>query len=847
MKIPTSTYRVQFRNGMTFDRAVERIPLLQQLGISHFYASPIFTALSGSTHGYDVTDANEIDPAIGGREGFDRLTRALKAAGIGLILDIVPNHMASSLENTWWYDVVEQGKNSRYAQHFDIDWSRRLTLPFLGDTFEHELEKGEISVKRDPHTGRPALACYDVFYPLAPETWQDDPDGVLNVTDKAEIAALHDSQPWRLMSWRDAQHDLSFRRFFEITGLVGVRVEDPAVFDDTHRLILELVHSGAVDGLRIDHVDGLADPKAYLERLREQAGEDCYITVEKILGEGEQLPADWPVSGTTGYEFIASLSNALVDGNKLAALRDAYSDELGKPVNITAELRAAKLLMVGKNFEGEFTTLLRLATAIAETEGVALKDETLGEALRELLVAFPVYRTYGTAAGLPPADSALLQKIADKLRAGANAPDAEALDFLLRLLAGEVSGAVANRATTFRVKFQQLTGPLMAKSVEDTLFFRQNMALALNEVGAEPVPRTFSTALFHTEMKTRLERQPDALSTTSTHDTKRGEDARARLYTLTEAPELWAECVTRWRELNQSGVKQLDDGPAPKPSVEWMLYQALAGVWPPPLRPQDKAGLRALEARFLPFVEKALREAKSRTNWGDSNDPYEDAVLGYASHLLSPDNQAFLQDFHHSLQPFIRAGLVNSLTQTIVKLTAPGVPDIYQGSEGLNYSLVDPDNRREPDFALLEQQLTAEQKPDFSDKEAWFSGRLKQQVIARILQARQQLPTLFRQGDYLPLDADGKHAERVLAFARTQQNAALIVVTPRLVFSSDEQDLTLSNRQRFADTKIALNGGLAHRQYRDLLSGETREAGDWLDLSSATGHPLVLLSEPPAR
>lgn len=843
MKVPTSTYRIQFRNGMTFDRAVGLIPYLQRLGISHFYASPIFTALSGSTHGYDVTDANEIDPAIGGREGFDRLANALKEAGIGLILDIVPNHMASSLENAWWYDVIEHGENSRYAHHFDIDWSRRLTLPFLGDTFEQALENGEIAIKPDPKTGRPALACYDVFYPLAPESWQDDPDGVLQITDKAKIAELHDRQPWRLMSWRDAPHDLSFRRFFEITGLVGVRVEDPTVFDDTHRLILELVHAGAVNGLRIDHVDGLADPKAYLERLRQQAGEACYITVEKILGEGEQLPADWPISGTTGYEFIASLSNALVDGQQLAALRDAYSDELGKPVNISAELRAAKLLMVGKNFEGEFTLLLRLAAAIAETEGVTLEEETLGKALRELLVAFPVYRTYGTAAGLPPADSALLQKIADKVRAGVNAPDADALDFLLRLLAGEISAAVADKATTFRTKFQQLTGPLMAKSVEDTLFFRQNMALALNEVGAEPVPRTFSTALFHAEMQTRLERQPDALSATSTHDTKRGEDARARLYTLTEAPDLWAEYVSRWREMNHSAVKALEDGMAPKPSVEWMLYQALAGLWPPRLQPQDKAALKALEERFLPFVEKALREAKSRTNWGDSNDPYEEAVLGYASHLLSPDNQAFLQDFHQSIQPFIRAGLVNTLTQTLVKLTAPGVPDIYQGSEGLNYSLVDPDNRREPNYSALEQQLAAQAKPDFSHEEAWFSGQLKQQVIAQILHARQQQPTLFRHGDYLPLDASGEQAERVLAFARTLNDTVLIVVTPRLVFSTEE--VPLSNPKRWAETAIALSGALANREYRDLLSGERRRVGDTLDLASGTGHALVLLSESP--
>lgn len=291
--IPTATWRIQFRNGMTFDRAASLVPYLQQLGISHLYASPIFTAARDSTHGYDVTDANEIDPAIGGRAGFERLVSALKAAGLGLILDIVPNHMSTSLENAWWRDVIEHGEKSRYARHFDIDWSRRLTLPFLGDDFDVVLANGEISIQRDPNTGKPALAVYDNFYPLTPESWMGREEEVLNLREPEAIARLHDQQPWRLSSWRDAPRDLSWRRFFEITGLVGVRVEDDAVFDDSHALILALVRSGAVDGLRIDHVDGLADPRAYLQRLRQEAGADCYITVEKILSKGENLPADW--------------------------------------------------------------------------------------------------------------------------------------------------------------------------------------------------------------------------------------------------------------------------------------------------------------------------------------------------------------------------------------------------------------------------------------------------------------------------------------------------------------------------------------------------------------------------
>lgn len=836
MTIPTATWRIQFRNGMTFDRAAGLVPYLKKLGISHLYASPVFTATSGSTHGYDVTDVNQIDPAIGGRAGFDRMVKALKNAGLGLILDIVPNHMAASLENAWWHDVVENGEQSRYARHFDIDWSRRLTLPFLGDTFETLLDNGEITLRSDPDTGRPAMVCHDTFYPLTPESWQVRETDVLQIADKAEIARLHSRQPWRLMCWRDAPHDLSYRRFFEVTGLVGMRVEDPAVFDDTHRLILELVHSGAVDGLRVDHIDGLADPKAYLDRLRHQAGPDCYITVEKILGEGEHLPADWPISGTTGYEFMSSLADALVDGRQISTLRKVWEQVVGKPVDMKAELRAAKLLMVGHNFEGEFNTLLKLALQIAREDNVQLDENLIRPALRELLVAFPVYRTYGTPQGLPAADAELLQKVATKV----SVPSPDALAYILQILEGAVSAVAL--AATFRTRFQQLTGPLMAKSVEDTLFYRQNMALALNEVGAEPVPLTFSIDRFHAEMKTRLERQPDALSGTSTHDTKRGEDARARLYTLTEAPERWATCIARWGEMNKNSVSVLDDGPAPKPAGEWMLYQSLAGVWPTTLQPDDRAGLRALEERFVVYVEKSLREAKLRTNWADTNDPYEQAVLGYARHMLSPENQLFLQDFHAAIQPLLHAGLVNSLTQTLVKLSAPGVPDIYQGSEALDFSLVDPDNRREPDFATLARQLNDQTRPDFALDADWLCGRLNQYAIAKLLECRQQQPMLFRRGAYLPLTASGKQAENVLAFARQQDDVALIVIAPRLVLRM--LSASRSFALHWAETEVRLPARLTNRRYRNLLTGEEAELTDSVDLARFTGQAaIVLLSE----
>lgn len=819
--IPSATYRIQFRNGMTFDRVVALIPYFRDLGISHLYASPVFTATTDSTHGYDVTDPNEIDPAIGGRDGFNRMAAALRQAGMGLILDIVPNHMSTSLENRWWRDVIEHGKQSRYARYFDIDWSRPLTLPFLGDTFEAELEKGAIRLHRDSVTNKAALVYYDTAYPLNPGTWDEN----------KSIAELHEAQSWRLMSWREAPKQLSWRRFFEITGLVGVRVEDEQVFHDTHRLILELVHDGTVDGLRIDHIDGLADPLGYLQRLRQATGPDCYITVEKILAKGEQLPAEWPVSGTTGYEFIASLAEVLVDDNSMARLEKVHNETLGVTVDRQNALRDAKGLMTDRNFEGEFTTLLNLARDLAQHNGVEIQTDDIHHALRELLIAFPVYRTYGTAEGLTPSDVTLLSRVV----ASVNASE-PALSLIVRILTGDLPERDRDAAILFRTRFQQLTGPLMAKSVEDTLFFRHNLELALNEVGADPTPRAFSLSRFHQEMRIRLARQPDALLGTSTHDTKRGEDARARLYTLTEAPEQWGENLARWRQMNQTHVRFLNDGTAPNAADTWMIYQALAGVWPATLSPDDWDGLQTLEARFLGFIEKALREAKQRTDWIDSNESYENVVMDYVRHLLSPDNTLFLHDFSETLQPFVRAGLMNSLSQTVIKLTAPGVPDIYQGSEALNFSLVDPDNRREPDFAALVQNLTTANSTVFNDEQCWRDGRVKQYVTATLLRLRPHYPALFRYGDWLPLKVTGEREEHLIVYARVKDDEALIVAVPRLVFS------VTRNEKLWVNTSVAIPEELVGKRYRDVFSGESRVLQETPDLTSEKGCALVLLT-----
>lgn len=619
------------------------------------------------------------------------------------------------------------------------------------------------------------------------------------------------------------------------------------MFDDTHRLILELVHSGIVDGLRIDHIDGLADPLGYLQRLRQAAGPECYITVEKILAKGEQLPADWPVSGTTGYEFIASLAEVLVDDNNLDQLQQVHDEALGGAIDRHTALREAKGLMVDRNFEGEFTTLLRLANELAERNSMAVESDALRHALRELLLAFPVYRTYGTAEGLTAGDITLLNRVVDQVNAREDKPDARALEVIIAILTGNLHESSLDTASLFRTRFQQLTGPLMAKSVEDTLFFRHNLDLALNEVGADPTPRAFSLSRFHQEMRIRLARQPDALLGTSTHDTKRGEDARARLYTLTEAPQLWAENLARWRQMNQTQVRFLNDGTAPNAADTWMIYQALAGVWPATLLPDDTAGLKALETRFLAFMEKALREAKQRTDWIDSNESYESVVLNYAQQLFAADNSLFLNDFHTALQPFIRAGLVNSLSQTVIKLTAPGVPDIYQGSEALNFSLVDPDNRREPDFAVLAHNLDSEGPELFNSENAWRDGQLKQYVTASFLRLRQRHFALFHYGDWVPLKVTGDREENLIAYARINDEEALIVVVPRLAFDVAAHGLADSPARLWGNTAVAIPEDLAGRHYRDALTGENRLVEEALDLASATGWLVTLISEKKSR
>lgn len=879
MTLPNSTYRIQFRDGMTFDHARDMIPYLVRLGISHLYASPIFTATKGSTHGYDVTDANEIDPSIGGQQGFDRLSAALRAAGIGLLVDIVPNHMAASLENPWWRSVVEWGAASPFSQHFDIDWNRKLTLPILGKPLAEALKSGELKLAVDETAGTLAIGYYDQLLPVAPSTYADvlsglDGNGVAELvaiasnaepkreaefhqamrallsdsaaeitkalgersSDASFLETLLEAQPWRLLYWKDAPRELSYRRFFEVTGLVGLRVEDPLVFEDAHRLTLELVRSGAVDGLRLDHIDGLADPAGYLAQLRGAVGEDTYIVIEKILAEGETLPKAWPISGTTGYEFITTLPEVLVKSSGMTDITDTYRRTADGAPEFAEGALAVKATLARKNFAVETSNLLKLLVKAGEKMGHALSASALEPALVSLLVACPVYRTYGTEGQLDPSDAGMWCTIVATAANSDAKLDHAALSFIDEVFRGHVAPEAGADALEFRRRFQQLTGPLTAKSIEDTMFYRYNRLIGLNEVGGEPAADTFGLDRFHHEMAKRAETQPAGLSATSTHDTKRGEDGRARLYALSEAPQAWIDGVTRWRGINAAAVTKLAKGAAPEPQVEWMLYQALAGAWPADLAPEAPVPAD-LPERFLAYVEKALREAKQRTNWGEEDAAYEDAVKAYAAHLLAAENSAFLQDFRRTLQPFVRAGLFNGLTQTLIKLVAPGIPDIYQGAEQLDLSLVDPDNRRMPDYARMDKDLSASLTP--CDEAGLASGIVKQQLIAKALALRNAEPALFAEGSYEPLTVTGERADNAVAFLRRHEDKLVVAIAPRLVFDLGEAEWPCGDY--WGDTAIALPDG-PFSTIHNAIDGKVLDVAQPLKLATLLGtSPFALL------
>ena len=665
--LPTATYRIQLRNGVDFDAVAREIPRLSALGISHLYLSPVQTATPGSTHGYDITDPSEIDPVLGGRPALERLSQAAQAEGMGLILDIVPNHTAFHLSNPWLQDVLRHGPASCYASHFDIDWSAgRLILPFLPEPFETMLDRGDITAITTPHG--PALRARDLTVPLAPDS--DAGTGTAQ-----ELAALHEAQHWRLTHWVLERDGVTHRRFFNITGLIGMRVEDPAVFDDTHALILDLADKGLIHGLRIDHIDGLADPAAYLARLRARIG-TLPLWVEKILTRDEPLP-DWPVDGTTGYEATRQITRLLLSSEGLTRLTGRWRDETGTTAPFADLLAEARLDILRYELAAELLALIDLARPIRDGDPqLETGDESLREAIRALLLHFPRYRSYLDDGPPSAGDLRLIQTTADS--AARTLRD----DRTLRRLTQALTLPATPAETRFRTRFQQVTGALAAKSLEDTLMFRYSPNLALCEVGIDPDEPPLDAAAFAAWASDRAARWPLSLTLTSSHDTKRAEDARARLIAASHRP---GDKLSLMADLP-------DTFAALPPATRWYIAQSWLAIAAAPERPDHPS----LPERLARHIEKALREAKQVT-WPTHPDPAAEApALAAARHLA--DTWRIPPEAARHL---IRLGEEISLAQLALKLFLPGIPDIYQGCETASFHLTDPDNRLPVDFEAL--------------------------------------------------------------------------------------------------------------------------------------------------
>jgi (1->4)-alpha-D-glucan 1-alpha-D-glucosylmutase len=762
--IPRATLRLQFHRGFTFADAEGIVPYMAALGISHLYASPITTARPGSMHGYDVIDPTEVNPELGGEAGLRRLVMALRAAGLGLIADIVPNHMAADLANRWWVDVLKNGRASRHAASFDIDWDRaddKVLLPVLGKPLQETLKAGEIAVVSGPGGGQ-ALRYASLLFPLAGEAATGE-----------DLAAVLERQHYRLAWWRLAGDAINWRRFFDINELVSLRQENDDTFAATHALILRLYGEGLLDGVRVDHVDGLREPERYCRKLRaalEAAGPGRlpYLVVEKILLRGEALPASWGCDGTTGYDFMDEVNAVQHDGRGERALAEAWATISGRPAAFAPEEEAARREIVARSFSAQLDACVAaLHPSLQHLLGGDLGHPTLRRVLIELLAHFPVYRTYGTGDMLSPSEGQYMDSAIEGARKTCLATDRWAVELLHRWLRTSPDQAIH--------RFQQLSAPVAAKSVEDTAFYRYGRLLSRNDVGFNIECFAEEAPAFHEKARRRREHLPQAMLATATHDHKHGEDVRARLAVLSERAEQWTALATRWIE-RSAPLRSAD---APSKGDIAMLLQMIVGAWPLDLDRQDRAGRAAFAARLAGWQGKALREAKLESDWAAVNEPYEAAAQRFLKALLADaERPELLDEIAGFVDAIAAAGAVNGLSQLLLKLTVPGVPDIYQGTEYWDFSLVDPDNRRPVDYAT--RATTLGRVPVGALAARWRDGRIKQAILACTLDLRRRNEEVFGAGSYEPVSAEGPMADRVVAFIRRHGDSMLLTVVPRL-------------------------------------------------------------------
>jgi (1->4)-alpha-D-glucan 1-alpha-D-glucosylmutase len=850
-RVPVATYRLQFNRQFTFAQAREILGYLAELGVSDVYASPIFLAGPESTHGYDVCGFDRINPNLGTAEDFKGFTADIKSNGLGLLLDMVPNHMGTCSDNIWWRDVLRNGRHSKFANYFDVDWDARsdhkVLLPVLGDRYGEVLRRGELRL--DFQDGEICIANFN--YPLSPEAQESlkreanfregDPGAVHALKrvlqavneDRERLHAIIQAQHYRLAFWRVGPHEINYRRFFDVTGLVCLRVEDKEVFDATHRFVFELIKSGQVTGLRIDHPDGLRDPKTYFDRLHEPFAGSLFVVVEKILSKDERLPEDWAVCGTTGYDYLNYLNGIFMARENAPQFTDIYGEFTGETSEYAAVEHVAKKRVLKSLFPKALHFLAGLLREIADqtVDGVDLTTAELEEAIVEFIAAFPVYRTYARV-GVKTLAASEQKHVAEavELAARRSPAIAPALEFLRKRLLLE-GGDSNNKGFTeqcveFVVRFQQLTGPASAKGVEDTAFYRYLRFVSLNEVGGNPEQFGVSVEAFHRYNEHKENRWPHSLLATSTHDTKRGEDVRARLNVLSEMPAEWHRQVQQWSDWN----RHFRTEGMPDSRDEYLLYQTVVGSW------TGDESLETYISRIQQYMEKATREAKLRTSWTDLNPPYEEATRQFIDSIL------WSEKFRESLDSFVRRvaffGVFNSLAQVLLKVCSPGVPDFYQGTELWDFNLVDPDNRRPVDYAkrqeLLRHVKNTDPKQLLARSEA---GEIKMFVTWAALQIRNRHRELFENGSYVPIEASGSRREHVISFGREHGGKRIVAIAPRLPLTlMDGQTKPPIGPEAWGeDTELNLPPG----KYRDRFTRKTRESKKLAELLA--DFPIALL------
>jgi (1->4)-alpha-D-glucan 1-alpha-D-glucosylmutase len=917
-RIPLATYRLQLNQQFRFEDARKLVPYLCRLGISDLYASPILKARRGSRHGYDVTDPSRLNPELGSEADFEALVQKLKGHGMGLLLDIVPNHMAASTENPWWVDLLENGLCSPYATFFDIDWAaagNKVILPLLDSPYRQGLENQQFTLildeaglfvryqdyrlpldiksyrlvfchrmgtlkevmgarhpdleqvsrlvdtlehltpcsdptpqesSRRHHERQSAKEAFRLIVSGTPQvkTWLLGNIALFNGCQRSPegfelMHNLLEQQAYRLSFWQTAREHLNYRRFFDVSDLIGLRVEEADVFQASHALILRLVREGKVIGLRIDHIDGLSDPMQYLSRLQQhiapevgEAGEPChfYIVVEKILSRDEALLPDWPVSGTTGYDFANTLNALFVDGRGASALDDIYFRFTGSQAAFSDVVYEKKKQVIAELFPGEVRALGRyLADLARQEEGtVKLSTEELTGALSEVTACLPVYRTYTRTLEVSPRDQGYLKHAVAEARRQHQEIATAAIDFLQRILTLDFPHHItAEQKETwlhFVLRWQQLTGAIMAKGFEDTALYGYSRLLSLNEVGGDPSASSLSASDFHRLNLARLERWPHTMNATSTHDTKRSQDVRARINVLSEIPEQWEAHLIQWRQWIAPKKTTVNGILVPEPDTEMLIYQTLIGAWP-----LDEEEMPEFKKRLKAYLVKAVREAKVKTNWLSPNLDCESALVTFLDSILgtSPRNR-FLRDLLPFEQKIAYYGMLNSLAQVLLKTACPGVPDFYQGAELWDFSLVDPDNRRPVDFAqrntlladLIRKEAQGQKSLAQEVLSSWQDGRVKLYVTFKALNTRSAYVDVFQDGQYLPLEVAGGKQERVVSFARRRGRTWVLVTVPRLLARLVVPGTPPLGKQVWGDDLLLLPDE-APESWRNVFTGES--------------------------